>query len=84
MSSLHPFFPARVFPALLSLASHRAQPEGAGPAPSAGRPLAALEEAGGGGTHCALEAAVVVEAAPPAEAAVKSALWTDSAEVEAA
>lgn len=52
--------------------------------PGPRRPLAALVEAGGGGTHCALEAAVVVEAAPPAEAAVKSALWTDSAEVEAA
>lgn len=34
--------------------------------------------------HCALEAVVVVEAAPLAEAAVKREFWMDSAEVEVA
>lgn len=35
-------------------------------------------------THCALEAVVVVEAAPLAEATVKREFWIDSAEVEVA
>lgn len=34
--------------------------------------------------HCALEAVVVVDAAPPAEATVKREFWMDSAEVEVA
>lgn len=37
-----------------------------------------------GSAHCALEAVVVVEAAPLAEAAVKREFWRDSAVVEAA
>ena len=37
-----------------------------------------------GPAHCALEAVVVVEAAPLAEATVKREFWTDSAEVEVA
>lgn len=37
-----------------------------------------------GPAHCALEAVVVVEAAPLAEATVKREFWIDSAEVEVA
>lgn len=82
-SGPHPFFPARVFPALLSLALTPWQEGARAPAVASWLPDGtALEEAGS--THCALEAVVVVEAAPLAEATVKSVFWMDSAEVEAA
>lgn len=62
-------------------------PRGGEPAggPAGGPAALRVEEARGGGAaaaHCALEAAVVVDAAPPAEAAVKSEFGTASAEAE--
>lgn len=88
MSGLHPFFPACVFPALLSLALTPWQ-EGAnrtcGGSP-AGSPMDRAWKRLWWvvAAHCALEAVVVVEAAPLAEATVKREFWMDSAEVEVA
>lgn len=43
-----------------------------------------LRQPSSGPAHCALEAAVVVEAAPPAGATVNREFWMDSVEVEEA
>lgn len=90
LSRLHPFFFRHVFFSSLPCPCNMARGSQSHVLVSA--KLAALshpewrrlEAALLGPTHCALEAVVVVEAAPLAEATVKREFWMDSAEVEVA
>lgn len=94
LSFLHPFFLVCAFLllSLLSLAAETWQEEANHIFQSQPGPAAHRAASGQGWwqphatqpAHCALEAVVVVAAAPLAEATVKREFWMDSAEVEVA